>query len=99
MSLCYEVTGATSVTSCNAFTLLITRTNPDACLAAKAFSDPSLDATLSEWVREQRGPDGFMVMTDGAERIVSEWSTYNGAQSAVVAYTMDKILTFVGPFN
>ncbi|KAG8909000.1 hypothetical protein FRB99_000103 [Tulasnella sp. 403] len=45
---------------CNAFTLRITRTSKEACLEAEASPDPSLDDNLNAWIREQRGPDGFM---------------------------------------
>lgn len=64
--------------SCNQFTARIARTSHLECQEAEDTPDPSEDAALTRWMREERGPDTFYLRTDGAERYASVYSTYNG---------------------
>jgi hypothetical protein len=64
--------------TCNQFTLRIKRTSAEACREQEATPDPSEDPVLTKWMREQRGPDGFYLKTDGAERYASVYPTYEG---------------------
>lgn len=72
LQVCYENA------VCNAFTLRIRRTSEAQCKEEEDGPDPSANATLSDWIRRERGPDAFLVRTDGAERIGTTWSTYEG---------------------
>ncbi|TRM65032.1 hypothetical protein BD626DRAFT_490686 [Schizophyllum amplum] len=62
----------------SAFTFRVWRRDEAACAAAEDGSEPSEDPSLSEWIRRNRGPDSFILTTDGAERIDTQWSTYEG---------------------
>lgn len=79
--------------TCNAFTLRIERTSQSACQLAQSAPDPSESKALSDWVRNERGPDAFLMRTDGAERYGSTWSTYEGNCS----YRFDVSLHNSGP--
>lgn len=72
MELCY------SSHSCNEFTFRIKRTNSTACMESEGAPDPSLDPELSKWIKENRGPDAFLVRTDGAERFATVSDSYEG---------------------
>ncbi|KAG8951341.1 hypothetical protein FRC00_007306 [Tulasnella sp. 408] len=64
--------------TCNEFTFRIKRTNSTACTASEASPDPSRDPELSNWIKANRGPDAFLVRTDGAERYATVSDTYEG---------------------
>ncbi|KAG8976795.1 hypothetical protein FRC05_003145 [Tulasnella sp. 425] len=72
MELCY------SSHSCNEFTFRIKRTNSTACMESEGAPNPSLDPELSKWIKENRGPDAFLVRTDGAERFATVSDSYEG---------------------
>lgn len=71
--------------TCNEFTARIGRTNQLECMEAEDTPDPSEDAGLTRWMREERGPDAFYLRTDGAERYASVYPTYEGK----CAYSFD----------
>ncbi|KAL1746919.1 hypothetical protein HDZ31DRAFT_33166 [Schizophyllum fasciatum] len=62
----------------SAFTFRIRRGDSSTCEIAEASTDPSEEPSLSDWIRQNRGPDSFILTTDGAERIDTQWSTYEG---------------------
>ncbi|KAL1723261.1 hypothetical protein EV715DRAFT_191548 [Schizophyllum commune] len=62
----------------SAFSFRVWRGDAAACEAAEASPDPSEEPSLSDWIRRNRGPDSFILTTDGAERIDTQWSTYEG---------------------
>lgn len=72
MELCYQPH------ACNEFTFRIKRTNLTACAESEEGPDPSLDPELSKWIRANRGPDAFLVRTDGAVRFATVSDTYEG---------------------
>ncbi|KIO33629.1 hypothetical protein M407DRAFT_231788 [Tulasnella calospora MUT 4182] len=72
MELCHQTY------TCNEFTFRIRRTNLTACMASEGGPNPSLDPELSKWIRDTRGPDAFLVRTDGAERYATISDTYEG---------------------
>ena len=63
---------------CNAFTFWVRRADFYECKRAEAGQDPSQDKGSSDWISAQRGPDGFMLRTDGAERIGSKLCIHEG---------------------
>ena len=74
----FELQLCQAFNACNAFTFRAKRLDPADCNRALAGQDPSEDKELNEWIKEKRGPDGFLLRTDGAERVVSEWSVHEG---------------------
>lgn len=82
---------------CNAFSVRITRTDPDACARAETpeRADPSEDPETTRWIRQARGPYTFSLRTDGAERLNVELSNYEGS----CAYRLDVRLRNAGPVS
>ena len=74
--LAFELEFCQAPDACNAFTFRVRRADIEECRRAEAGQDPSQDKALSDWIRAQRGPDGFMLRADGAERIGSELSIH-----------------------
>lgn len=64
--------------TCNQFTARISRTSYEECQVAQDTPDPSEDAGITRWMREERGPDAFYLRTDGAERYASVLPGYEG---------------------
>ena len=77
-------------TSCSAFTLRIARTNPRACEAALVSNmyAPSDETQWEAWMEAERGPDGFYLRVDGAQRYATERAVHEGS----CAYRMDVVL-------
>lgn len=63
---------------CNSFTFKVRRADEEACRTAEAHEDPSLEPRLNSWIRKTRGPEAFLIRTDGAQRYASTWSDYHG---------------------
>ncbi|KAG9012166.1 hypothetical protein FRB90_006815 [Tulasnella sp. 427] len=79
--------------TCNEFTFRTKRTNFTSCEESEATPDPSNDPELSKWIKDNRGPDAFLVRTDGAERFATVSDTYEGNCS----YAFDIRLKNPGP--
>ncbi|KAL1715257.1 hypothetical protein EV715DRAFT_275970 [Schizophyllum commune] len=77
-------------TSCSAFTLRIARTIPRACEAALVSNmhAPSDETQWEAWMEAERGPDGFYLRVDGAQRYATERAVHEGS----CAYRMDVVL-------
>ena len=86
LELCHDPT------LCNSFSVNIRRVNASACQLAEGVAEPSTDPNLNTFMRNERGPDAFLIRTDGAERFASVWSKYNGS----CAYTFDVDLRNAG---
>ncbi|WVR09701.1 hypothetical protein IAU60_006777 [Kwoniella sp. DSM 27419] len=66
-------------TTCNSFSVRITRTDPVECARLEGMEAPVDDEKLAAWLYDSKGPDSFFLRTDGAQRWVSEMSVYEGA--------------------
>ncbi|KAH7104542.1 hypothetical protein BKA62DRAFT_692573 [Auriculariales sp. MPI-PUGE-AT-0066] len=68
----FEVTACRQDSYCNALDLIITRKSASQCseIEEQMRKQPvSSDPKLSDFVRGSLGPDGFMIVVDGAERM------------------------------
>ena len=80
---------------CNTFTVRFRRTDATACEAMESAPvQISTDSSFEQFVRRERGPDSFLIRTDGAERWASEWSVYEGD----CTYSFDVQLSNGGQF-
>ncbi|KAL1744212.1 hypothetical protein HDZ31DRAFT_39231 [Schizophyllum fasciatum] len=73
-----------------AFTVRISRTDPRACEAALVSNLQAADAEepWETWLQTERGPDGFFLRVDGAQRFATERAVHEGACS----YRFDVVL-------
>ncbi|TRM56120.1 hypothetical protein BD626DRAFT_520889 [Schizophyllum amplum] len=72
VSLCYERDAY------DAFTVRARRVDQKECARLEAKGPQVEDEQMREWVRKERGPDTLWLRVDGAERISTQWSTYEG---------------------
>lgn len=65
-------------TTCNSFSVLVQRTNTAECDRLQSLKIPASDSSKEQWLRQEKGPDSFLLRTNGAQRWVSELSVYEG---------------------
>ncbi|GAA5876312.1 hypothetical protein JCM8547_008882 [Rhodosporidiobolus lusitaniae] len=62
-----------SLTTCNSFDLLISRTSSSRCSEMERSTNPAdSDPELEKWIRQKMGPDSFNIQIEGAERKVMD---------------------------
>lgn len=81
------------VNACNKFSVRIQRTNITECERMEALEVPASTPERLEVLRYARGPDSFLLRTNGAQRHGSEVSQYEGECS----YRFDVTLSNGGP--
>lgn len=65
-------------TTCNSFSVLVQRTETSECDRLLALDPPASSSSIKQWLRQEKGPDSFLLRTNGAQRWVSELSVYEG---------------------
>lgn len=91
----FTLSYAPSLSTCNSFRLVISRTDPTACRSAFDAIIPSNDTAVNDLVTGSIGPDSFMLTINGPERMVLERpSSYN---EGACAYSFDVRLVAAGP--
>lgn len=63
---------------CNVFAIDIQRTDVEACRLAESRTDMSLDQDVLRYIKEELGPDTFMLRISGGQRWTSEMPRYMG---------------------
>jgi len=65
-------------TTCNSFSVIVQRTDTAECDRLQSLKVLATDPGTEQWLREEKGPDSFLLRTNGAQRWVSELSLYEG---------------------
>lgn len=63
---------------CNVFAIDVQRTDEEACRLAESRTDMSLDQDVLRYIKEELGPDTFMLRISGGQRWTSEMPRYLG---------------------
>lgn len=82
-----------AIGACNKFSVRIARTNIKECERMEALEVPASTPERVESLRYDRGPDSFLIRTNGAQRHASEVSRYEGE----CTYRFDVTLSNGGP--
>jgi len=68
LSPSFALTLIHDLSTCNAFEVVISRTDIERCTRTEYEVEPSLDEELNQWIKSRLGPDTFAVQVEGAER-------------------------------
>lgn len=63
---------------CNVFAIDIQRTDPEACRIAESRTNMTTNPDILRYLREELGPDTFMLRISGGQRWASEAPVYRG---------------------
>lgn len=63
---------------CNVFAVDIQRTDEESCRLAESRTDMSLDPDVMRYIKDELGPDTFMLRISGGQRWTSEMPRYMG---------------------